>query len=89
MEPRQPPLPSNFNQSVNLETLPDNSEHPDHPLVQNTVKTSANNHQQWPQTENNEAPINDRNQYLETGQLSEVSLTDGNEGRFLIKTYLT
>ncbi|CAH1130815.1 unnamed protein product [Ceutorhynchus assimilis] len=70
--------PQVFNQSGNLESLPDNSEHPDHPLVQNTGKANSS-HQQWPQAENNEAPINDRNQYLETGQLSEVNLAEGNE----------
>ncbi|XP_066150746.1 protein transport protein Sec16B isoform X3 [Euwallacea fornicatus] len=70
---RLPSSATNFNQVVNLETLPDNSERPDYPLV---VKTG---HQQWPQIENNEAPINDRNQYLETGQLSEGNLPDLNE----------
>ncbi|KAL1505990.1 hypothetical protein ABEB36_005430 [Hypothenemus hampei] len=67
----------NFNPGVNLETLPDNSEHPDPPLVHNAIKNA--NFQQWPQIENNEAPINDRNQYLETGQLSEANTTDTNE----------
>lgn len=66
-----------FNQAANLETLPDNSEHPDHPIVGNTTKTSSGSvvGPQWAQIENNEAPINDRNQYLETGQLSEVNLS--------------
>ncbi|ENN72297.1 hypothetical protein YQE_11040, partial [Dendroctonus ponderosae] len=69
-EIKQPtPIPT-FNQPVNLETIPDNSEHPDQPLV--TGKSNPN----WPQTDNNEAPINDRNQYLETGQLSEMNSAD-------------
>ena len=65
-----------FSQSVNLETMPDNSEQPD-PLP---VYSSASNSTQVTTTrtpvssapENNEmAPINERNQYLETGQLSD------------------
>ncbi|KAJ8981603.1 hypothetical protein NQ317_011882 [Molorchus minor] len=63
------------NQQVNLETLPDNSEQPDPIPSQPIVKTKPVT--QWP--DNNEAPINDRNQYLETGQLSGVSL-DYNHG---------
>ncbi|KAK5649877.1 hypothetical protein RI129_000906 [Pyrocoelia pectoralis] len=64
---KYPLTQSPFNQSVNLETLPDNSEQPDTiSPISEKVKPSM---QQWP--ENNEvAPINDRNQYLETGQLS-------------------
>ncbi|XP_049821203.1 protein transport protein Sec16A-like isoform X4 [Aethina tumida] len=59
------------NQNVNLETPPDNSEQPDPvPLG----KTANKPLQQWP--DNNEAPINDRNQYLETGQLSQASQQD-------------
>lgn len=77
------PVPTSFNQLVNLETLPDNSEHPD--LVLGAVKTGSAGVQQWPQTENNEAPINDRNQYLETGQLSEVNLTETVEGSSRLK----
>lgn len=57
--------PSFQPQTVNLETPPDNSEQPD-PIP--TPKIS------WP--ENNEAPINDRNQYLETAQLSDVDLNN-------------
>ncbi|KRT78287.1 hypothetical protein AMK59_7091, partial [Oryctes borbonicus] len=82
-----PPGLQPFNQSVNLETLPDNSEHPDFllPQIPGTnqvlkksstagvnvgVQISAS--QQLP--DNNEvAPINERNQYLETGQLSDES----------------
>ncbi|KAJ8938477.1 hypothetical protein NQ318_004117 [Aromia moschata] len=63
-------------QQVNLETLPDNSEQPD-PMPSQPVqkhKPVA----QWP--DNNEAPINDRNQYLETGQLSGAALQDYNIG---------
>ncbi|XP_031333554.1 uncharacterized protein LOC116163652 isoform X2 [Photinus pyralis] len=79
LEPRQsgnpihqskyPVSQSPFNQLVNLETLPDNAEQPDtisHISKKVAVKPSVH---QWP--DNNEvAPINDRNQYLETGQLS-------------------
>lgn len=58
----------NFTQTVNLETLPDNSEQPDvlpHPVHKMTAGKP-------PQPDNNEvAPMNDRNQYLETGQLSD------------------
>ncbi|XP_050306362.1 uncharacterized protein LOC126743361 isoform X3 [Anthonomus grandis grandis] len=77
----RPPLmpPSTFNQSVNLETLPDNSEHPDHPVVSGVPKVSPSSQQQWPTADNNEAPINDRNQYLETGHLSVTNLSEGNE----------
>ncbi|XP_015839573.1 protein transport protein Sec16B isoform X5 [Tribolium castaneum] len=54
------PKPTKFpTLSVNLESPPDNSEQPD--------KTPPP-----PRFENNEAPINDRNQYLETAQLSDV-----------------
>lgn len=63
------------NQNVNLETPPDNSEQPDPvPLG----KTANKPLQQWP--DNNEAPINDRNQYLETGQLSQASQQDALHG---------
>lgn len=65
---QNPLFTANFTQSVNLETLPDNSEQPDvlpHPVHKMTVGKP-------PQPENNEvAPMNDRNQYLETGQLSD------------------
>lgn len=68
----------NQNLGVNLETLPDNSERPD-PIdnVPKTVrKTSVQ--QQW--AENCEiAPINDRNQYLETGQLSDADVYNQSE----------
>ncbi|XP_076251335.1 endoplasmic reticulum export factor secretory 16 isoform X3 [Rhynchophorus ferrugineus] len=75
------PLVSFTSQSVNLETLPDNSEHPDHPPAVEVVKVPTRGPPtHWTQTENNEVPINDRNQYLETGQLSDVGITDGNEG---------
>lgn len=63
------------NQGVNLETLPDNSEQPDLPQKKSTVRRISPNRplQQW--QENIEvAPINDRNQYLETGQLSDIDL---------------
>lgn len=66
-------LESVNNQGVNLETLPDNSEQPDLPQKKPAVRRiSPNKHvQQW--QENVEiAPINDRNQYLETGQLSDI-----------------
>jgi hypothetical protein len=53
-----------------LETLPDNSEQPDPIPVQPARKISSNGSHPW--AENNEAPINDRNQYLETAQLSDV-----------------
>ncbi|KAG5880667.1 hypothetical protein JTB14_037566 [Gonioctena quinquepunctata] len=62
------------NQQVNLETLPDNSEQPD-PVPSHTfqrVKPVAH------LPDNNEVPINDRNQYLETGQLSEGNLPEYN-----------
>ncbi|XP_044262205.1 protein transport protein Sec16A isoform X2 [Tribolium madens] len=60
------PKPGKFPafQSVNLESPPDNSEQPD------PIKTSPPS-----RFENNEAPINDRNQYLETAQLSDVDFT--------------
>lgn len=65
-----------FSQSVNLETLPDNSEHPDYPQQNQRVQRATP--PQW--QENVEvAPINDRNQYLETGQLSDVDLHDFNQ----------
>lgn len=63
---------------ANLETLPDNSEQPDQvPTSQNVPKFNNKPLQQWP--ENNEAPINDRNQYLETGQLSDATNSDFNQ----------
>lgn len=59
-----------FTQSVNLESLPDNSEHPD--ILPHLIHKMNPNKAQQP--DNNEvAPINDRNQYLETGQLSDES----------------
>lgn len=59
-----------YTQFVNLESLPDNSEQPDI-MPQHLHKTNQNKSQQ---PENNEvAPMNDRNQYLETGQLSDES----------------
>lgn len=68
--------PSFHNQQVNLETLPDNSEQPDPvPAPSSTLKVRSEN--QWP--DNNEAPINDRNQYLETGQLSGVNAQEYNQ----------
>lgn len=63
------------NQGVNLETLPDNAEQPDLPQKKPSMRRiSPSKHvQQW--QENIEiAPINDRNQYLETGQLSDIDL---------------
>ncbi|KAJ8927811.1 hypothetical protein NQ314_019693 [Rhamnusium bicolor] len=75
-------LYSFHNQQVNLETLPDNSEQPD--PVPNQPVQKLKPVSQWP--DNNEAPINDRNQYLETGQLSGVNLHDYNrEGDLSIK----
>ncbi|KAK9872597.1 hypothetical protein WA026_018729 [Henosepilachna vigintioctopunctata] len=66
------------NQSVNLETLPDNSEHPDVPISSSMKTFSTTNlpqtsilYQNW--QDNNEAPMKDRNEYLETGQLSEAN----------------
>lgn len=55
----------------NLESLPDNSEQPDVMMPHHVHKINQNKSQQ---PDNNEvAPINDRNQYLETGQLSDES----------------
>lgn len=69
--PGQPPF-APFAQSVNLESLPDNSEHPD--SVPHQVRKVSHQKSPVPYLENNEvAPINDRNQYLETGQLSDES----------------
>ncbi|GJQ86246.1 hypothetical protein Trydic_g8945 [Trypoxylus dichotomus] len=82
-----PPGLQPFTQSVNLETLPDNSEQPDSLLPQIPATNQAlkknntsgvNTGVQIPTTQqlpdNNEvAPINERNQYLETGQLSDES----------------
>lgn len=62
-------------QGVNLETLPDNSEQPDLPQKKPSMRriSPSKNVQLW--QENIEvAPINDRNQYLETGQLSDIDL---------------
>lgn len=59
------------NQSVNLETLPDNSEQPDSipPVALPKAGGSCNPAMPW--AENNEmASITDRNQYLETGHLN-------------------
>ncbi|XP_023012010.2 endoplasmic reticulum export factor secretory 16 isoform X2 [Leptinotarsa decemlineata] len=64
-------------QQVNLETLPDNSEQPD--SMPNLSFQRAKPVTNLP--DNNEAPINDRNQYLETGQLSEGNLPDYNQER--------
>lgn len=66
-----------YNQSVNLETLPDNSEQPDFPQPSQTARKASlsKSSPQW--QENVEvAPINDRNQYLETGHLSDADLHD-------------
>lgn len=66
-----------YSQSVNLETLPDNSEQPDFlQPSQNMRKMSlSKSSPQW--QENVEiAPMNDRNQYLETGHLSDADLHD-------------
>lgn len=70
---------THFNQSVNLETLPENSEQPDglahQPQSSRKISTGKTPVQQWP--DNNEiAPINDRNQYLETGRLSQNDYAD-------------
>lgn len=74
--PNLPPLPPgqkykpnfNFNQ-VNLETLPDNAEQPDSIAPSQPPPKRIS-----PQWENNEAPINDRDQYLETGRLSDIDI---------------
>lgn len=68
--PKEPTDPFNA-QLVNLETVPDNSERPD--LVENAPKAPRKTsvQQQWVAENLEVAPINDRNQYLETGQLSE------------------
>lgn len=69
------------NQGVNLETLPDNSEQPDlHTQKIKAIRSSPNKPiQQW--QENVEiAPMNDRNQYLETGQLSDIDLNQSDGG---------
>lgn len=73
----QPPPRPTDNLGVNLETLPDNSERPDQmptvETVQKTVRKTSTVQPQW--AENCEiAPINDRNQYLETGQLSDADV---------------
>lgn len=63
-------FPPVFNQSVNLESPPDNSEQPDTMPSQHLRKPSHG--KAMPYLENQEvAPMNDRNQYLETGQLSD------------------
>lgn len=63
------------NHGVNLETLPDNSERPDQPFEQMQVPVKKSNIQKQWGTENCEiATINDRNQYLETGQLSDIDI---------------
>lgn len=61
---------------ANLETTPDNSERPDNPSpVQYPQQYTHNMHQ--PLVENCEiAPNNDRNEYLQTGHLSEVGFND-------------
>ncbi|KAL3278660.1 hypothetical protein HHI36_016197 [Cryptolaemus montrouzieri] len=76
---RQNAYAPSFAQSVNLETVPDNSEHPDVASSNSSGKLSGlssppqrtNQLQNW--QDNNEAPMNDRNQYLETGQLSDAN----------------
>lgn len=67
------------NVEANLETLPDNSEQPDLPQKKPPVKRiNSQQPQQW--QENIEvAPINDRNQYLETGQLSDIDLNHSSD----------
>lgn len=59
-------------QGANLEMLPDNAEQPDLPELRKipSVKPA----QQWQGNVEITAPINDRNQYLETGQLSDVDV---------------
>lgn len=73
-----------FHSQVNLETLPDNSEQPDPVPSQPVQKLKPI--PQWP--DNNEAPINDRNQYLETGQLSGANSQDYIQGDVNIKQEL-
>ncbi|XP_018571551.1 uncharacterized protein LOC108911173 isoform X2 [Anoplophora glabripennis] len=81
-ESRQNLYQPNFHsQQVNLETLPDNSEQPD-PVPSQPVQKSKPI-APWP--DNNEAPINDRNQYLETGQLSGANSQDYSQGDANIK----
>ncbi|CAH0559554.1 unnamed protein product [Brassicogethes aeneus] len=70
------PLTNAFHaQTVNLETPPDNSEQPDTVPDRAPAKADqgrpASGAPPWP--ENQETPMNDRNQYLETGQLSEFA----------------
>lgn len=66
-----------YNQSVNLETLPDNSEQPDFPQPNQTTRRASLSKSSPHWQENVEvAPINDRNQYLETGHLSDADLHD-------------
>ncbi|XP_065156222.1 protein transport protein Sec16A isoform X4 [Atheta coriaria] len=61
-----------MNQSVNLETVPDNSEAPDLHLQQQQQQQPEVKSSPSIGVENNEvAPLNERNQYLETGQLSD------------------
>ncbi|XP_044761083.1 protein transport protein Sec16B isoform X2 [Coccinella septempunctata] len=75
--PRQHAYSQHFSQSVNLETPPENSEQPD--FITNSAVAKAYNAPNLPQRpspfqnwqDNNETVINDRNQYLETGQLSD------------------
>lgn len=60
---------------VNLETLPDNSEQPDFPQHNQQIHRISPNKTPQPWLENAEiAPMNDRNQYLETGHLSNIDL---------------
>ncbi|XP_018332218.1 uncharacterized protein LOC108741774 isoform X3 [Agrilus planipennis] len=78
------PPQTTFPLSVNLETLPDNSEQPDSYPLQSTQlirKVSATKTPLPNCPDNNEiAPINDRNQYLETGQLSNSEvMVDNND----------
>ncbi|XP_072391264.1 uncharacterized protein Sec16 isoform X2 [Diabrotica undecimpunctata] len=62
--------PTFHNQQINLENA-DSSEQPDPDHSQSVQKVKLGH-----KLDNNEAPMNDRNQYLETGQLSEVNYND-------------
>ncbi|XP_044731095.1 uncharacterized protein LOC123294083 isoform X3 [Chrysoperla carnea] len=71
------------NQVANLETVPDNVERPDQIPIDLTCQNNTSrkiNNQPWSSSsgvENLEvAPKNDRNQYLETGQLSDNDVPD-------------
>lgn len=67
------------NLSVNLETLPENSERPDQ-LVTRTPKQTNTIPKQWVAENSEIAAINDRNQYLETGQLSDIDIPYSESG---------